>query len=162
MVARPKTFTLTKEQAERDAQWLVVDAAGVPLGRLASQVAALLRGKHKPTFTTHIDSGDYVIVVNADKVSLSGRKLDQKKYFKHSGYVGGISSIVADDLRDRNPERMIQLAVKRMIPKGALGHQVIKKLKVYAGDSHPHAAQKPEVFELKNGASTKSGAQQAA
>ncbi|MCB0355105.1 MAG: 50S ribosomal protein L13 [Bdellovibrionales bacterium] len=148
MVAHPKTFTLTKEQAQKDARWLVVDAAGVPLGRLASQVAALLRGKHKPTFTRHIDSGDFVVVVNAEKVILKGRKLDQKKYWRHSGYVGGISFVGAKDLRENNPTRMIELAVRRMIPKGALGHQVIKKLKVYAGESHPHAAQKPEVYEL--------------
>ncbi len=144
-----KTFALSRAQAHADRRWLVIDADGVPLGRLASRVASLLIGKHKPTFSPHVDSGDHVIVVNAEKVVLKGKKAVQKKYFHHTGYVGGIRSISAGELRDQKPERLIWLAVKRMIQKGALGHQIVKKLKVYAGPDHPHAAQSPEVHEME-------------
>ena len=142
------TFQLSKEEALKDRKWHVVDATGVPLGRLATQVAHLLRGKHKPTFTPHVDCGDYVVVVNASKVILKGNRLQQKQYFSHSGYVGGIKAVSAEEMRQRHPERMIRLAVKRMVKRGALGHQIIKKLKIYSGEEHPHSAQRPEEITL--------------
>jgi large subunit ribosomal protein L13 len=141
-----RTFTSKKEEIKRD--WYVVDAEGETLGRLASRIAPILRGKHKPTFTPHLDCGDFVIVINADKVRVTGRKMDQKFYYRHSGYPGGIRRISLRDQLDRYPERVIQSAVRGMLPKNKLGRRMIKKLKVYAGDEHPHQAQQPEPLEL--------------
>jgi large subunit ribosomal protein L13 len=141
-----KTFTATPADISHD--WHVVDAAGVPLGRLASVVAQLIRGKHKPTYTPHLDTGDFVVVVNADKVILSGNKADQKTYFRHSGYMGGERFIPFRRMLEKHPERVIELAVKGMLPKGPLGRQMFRKLKVYAGAEHPHEAQQPERLEI--------------
>ena len=142
-----RTFTAKKEEIERE--WFVVDATGQTLGRLASTIAPILRGKHKPTYTPHLDCGDFVIVVNADKVQVTGRKMDQKFYYRHSGYPGGIKQISLRDQLNRHPERVIQAAVKGMLPKNKLGRQMIKKLKIYAGDEHPHQAQQPELLKLQ-------------
>ena len=139
-----KTFMQKKETVER--KWYVVDADGQTLGRLASEIAKVLRGKNKPIYTPHIDTGDYVIVVNADKVKVTGKKLDQKIYYRHSDYVGGMKEFTLREMMDRKPERVIELAVKGMLPKGPLGRAMIKKLHVYAGPEHDHAAQKPEVL----------------
>lgn len=127
-------------------EWYVVDAAGKTLGRLATQIANVLRGKHKPTFTPHVDCGDYVIVLNADKIVLTGNKLDQKYYHQYSGYMGGLRSQSARQVLNTHPERIIEFAVKGMLPKNRLSRQVIKKLKVYAGSEHPHSAQKLQDF----------------
>lgn len=124
--------------------WWVIDAEGVNLGRLATKVATVLRGKHKPTYTPHIDGGDYVIVINASKVNLTGNKLDDKIYYNHSGYTGGLRERTARTMRDNYPVEMVERAVKGMLPKGRLGRQMYKKLFVYAGSEHPHAAQKPK------------------
>ena len=132
-----------------ERKWYVVDAAGQTLGRLTSQVAAVLRGKNKPTYTPFIDTGDYVIVINADKIKVTGKKLDQKIYYSHSEYVGGMKSATLREKTAKKPEDVITLAVKGMLPKGPLGRQMIKKLFVYAGPDHKHAAQKPEVLELR-------------
>lgn len=140
------TFMAKPNQVER--KWVVVDAADQTLGRLATEVATLLRGKHKPEYTPHVDTGDFVIVINASKVHLTGRKAEKKVYYRHSGYPGGIKSVTAGELREKNPERMIELAVKGMLPKNSLGRQQLKKLKVYAGSEHPHEAQKPEKREI--------------
>ena len=129
-----------------ERKWYVVDADGQTLGRLASEIAKVLRGKNKPIYTPHIDTGDYVIVVNADKVKVTGKKLDQKIYYRHSDYVGGMKEFTLREMMDRKPERVIELAVKGMLPKGPLGRAMIKKLHVYAGPEHNHAAQKPEVL----------------
>lgn len=141
-----KTFS-AKEQ-DIDRKWYVVDAQGKTLGRLASEIATVLRGKRKPLFTPHVDCGDYVIVVNAEKIWVTGLKMDQKKYYRHSGYPGGLTEITLKDQLRRFPERVIESAVKGMLPKNRLGRKVYKKLKVYAGPTHPHAAQQPEVLEL--------------
>jgi large subunit ribosomal protein L13 len=142
-----KTFSATPDDITHD--WFVVDAAGVPLGRLASHVAQLIRGKHKPTFTPHMDGGDFVVVVNADKVKLSGRKLDQKTYFKHTGYMGHESHVPARDMLAKHPDRVIEKAVFGMLPKNSLSRQKLRtKLKVYAGAEHPHAAQQPRPYAL--------------
>ncbi len=141
-----RTLTAKKEEVER--RWYVVDAKGQTLGRLAARIAPILKGKHKPIYTPHLDCGDFVIVINADKVQVTGRKLDQKFYYRHSGYPGGISSISLRDQLDRHPERVIQAAVKGMLPKNKLGRQMIKKLKVYAGEAHPHQAQQPRPLDL--------------
>jgi large subunit ribosomal protein L13 len=143
---RIKTYTPKPEDIQRE--WLVVDAKDQTLGRLASQIAHLLRGKHKPMFSPHMDVGDYVIVINCDKVRVTGRKLDQKNYYWHSGYPGGLRSRTLREQMDKYPERVIEAAVRGMLPKNKLGRQMIKKMKVYKGDSHPHAAQKPKVYEL--------------
>ena len=132
-----------------ERKWYVVDAAGQNLGRLTSQVAAVLRGKNKPTFTPHIDTGDYVIVINADQIKVTGKKMDQKIYYRHSDYVGGMKTATLKEKMADKPEDVITLAVKGMLPKGPLGRQMLKKLFVYAGPEHKHAAQKPEVLELK-------------
>ena len=132
-----------------ERKWYVVDAAGQTLGRLTSQVAAVLRGKNKPTYTPFIDTGDYVIVINADKIKVTGKKLDQKIYYSHSEYVGGMKSATLREKMAKKPEDVITLAVKGMLPKGPLGRQMINKLFVYAGPDHKHAAQKPEVLELR-------------
>jgi large subunit ribosomal protein L13 len=141
-----KTYTPKPEDIQRE--WLVVDAKDQTLGRLATQIANLLHGKHKPMFTPNIDVGDYVIVINCDKVRVTGRKLDQERYYWHTGYPGGLRSRSLRDQMEKYPERVIEAAVRGMLPKNKLGRQMIKKMKVYKGDSHPHAAQKPKVFEL--------------
>ena len=133
--------------AKVERKWYVVDATGYTLGRLASEVAKVLRGKNKPVFTPHIDTGDYVIVVNADKVKVTGKKLDQKIYYRHSDYVGGMKETTLREMLAKKPEKVVELAVKGMLPKGPLGRQMYTKLHVYAGPEHMHAAQKPE--ELK-------------
>jgi large subunit ribosomal protein L13 len=129
-------------------QWHVIDASGVVLGRLASQAAVLLRGKHKPIFAPHVDTGDFVIIINADKVELSGNKLEQKKAYRHSGYPGGLRSVGYAELMDKHPERAVEKAVRGMLPKNSLGRQTLRKLKVYAGPNHPHQAQQPVPFEI--------------
>ncbi|NLJ72195.1 MAG: 50S ribosomal protein L13 [Syntrophomonadaceae bacterium] len=130
-------------------KWYVIDADGQTLGRLASEVAVILRGKHKAIYTPHVDTGDFVIIINAEKVVLTGNKLDQKKYRRHSGYPGGLKEVSYRDLMDRRPERAVEVAIKGMLPHNRLGRQMFKKLKVYRGSEHPHAAQKPEVREIK-------------
>ena len=139
-----KTFMASP--ATIDRKWYVVDAEGKTLGRLASEVAKVLRGKNKPTFTPHIDTGDYVIVVNAAKVKVTGKKLDQKVYYHHSDYVGGMKEATLREMLDKKPEKVVELAVKGMLPKGPLGRQMYTKLHVYAGPEHEQAAQKPEVL----------------
>ena len=141
------TFMQSKETVER--KWYVIDAEGVTLGRLASQVAMVLRGKNKPTFTPHIDCGDYVIIVNAEKVKLTGNKLNDKKYHNHSGYVGGLRERTAKTMIEKYPEEMIERAVKGMLPKGRLGRAMSKKLFVYAGPDHNQQAQKPIEMKVK-------------
>ena len=138
------SYMANPDKVER--KWYVVDADGQTLGRLASEIAKVLRGKNKPIYTPHIDTGDYVIVVNADKIKVTGKKLDQKIYYRHSDYVGGMKEFTLREMMDRKPERVIELAVKGMLPKGPLGRAMIKKLHVYAGPEHNHAAQKPEVL----------------
>lgn len=140
------TFMANAATIER--KWYVVDAEGKTLGRLAAEVAKILRGKHKPTYTPHVDTGDHVIVVNADKVVLTGKKLVQKTYFRHSGYPGGTTFTPAGKLLADRPERLIEIAVKGMLPKNRLGRAMYRKLKVYRGAAHPHEAQQPEVLEL--------------
>jgi large subunit ribosomal protein L13 len=133
---------------EVERKWYVVDADGVTLGRLAAEVASILKGKKKPIYTPHVDTGDYVIVVNADKVKVTGKKLDQKVYFSHSEYVGGVKEVTLREQLKKHPERVVEHAVKGMLPKGALGKQMYMKLRVYAGPEHEHAAQKPEVLKF--------------
>ena len=139
-----KTFMPNPANVER--KWYVVDAEGMTLGRLSSEVAKILRGKNKPEFTPHCDCGDYVIVINAEKIKVTGKKLDQKMYYHHSDYVGGMKEQTLREKLNRKPEQVIELAVKGMLPKGSLGRQMYKKLHVYAGAEHAHAAQKPEVL----------------
>ena len=141
-----KSYMATPSTIER--KWFVVDAADKTLGRMAAEVAKILRGKHKPTFTPHMDTGDHVIVINADKVVIKDKKLVQKTYFRHSGYLGGTTFTTAGDMLKKNPVRMVELAVRGMIPKNRLGSQIYTKLHVYAGSEHPHAAQQPEVLEI--------------
>jgi large subunit ribosomal protein L13 len=143
-----KKYTVSAKNSDNEGKWWVVDAQGAVLGRLASQVAARIRGKHKPVYTPHADTGDSVIVVNADKVTLSGRKWDQKTYYRHSGYIGGLKEITAKKLLEKRPEDLLRLAVKGMLPKNKLGRKLFKKLKVYTGSEHPHEAQKPDVWTL--------------
>lgn len=140
------TFTARPDDIERE--WYVIDATDQTLGRLASRIATILRGKHKPIYTPHVDCGDFVIVVNADKIRVTGRKLDQKFYYRHSGYPGGLKRISLRDQLAKHPERVIQHAVRGMLPKNRLGRRMIKKLKVYASPNHPHQAQKPKPLEL--------------
>jgi len=140
-----KTFMAKAEDVER--KWYVLDADGKPLGRLAAEAAKILRGKHKPIFTPHVDTGEFVIVINADKVLLTGNKMKQKKYYYHSKYPGGLKSVSYEVMMKENPEKAIMLAVKRMLPKNALGRKMFKKLKVYRGEDHPHQAQQPEIWE---------------
>ena len=142
-----KSYMASPSTIER--QWYVVDATGHTLGRLASEIAKVLRGKNKPTYTPHIDTGDYVIVVNADKIQVTGKKLDQKIYYNHSDYVGGIKETTLREKMNKKPEDVIYLAVKGMLPKGPLGREMIKKLYVYAGPEHEQAAQKPVALEIK-------------
>ncbi|MER3457170.1 MAG: 50S ribosomal protein L13 [candidate division GAL15 bacterium] len=140
--------TYQQKPSEVQRQWFLVDAQGKVLGRVASRIAAILRGKHKPTFTPHVDGGDFVVVVNAEKVRLTGRKLQEKVYYWHTGYPGGIRSATAAQMLERKPEWVIQKAVQRMLPKNPLGRRMLKKLKVYRGPEHPHAAQQPKPIEL--------------
>ncbi|KYF67097.1 MULTISPECIES: 50S ribosomal protein L13 [Sorangium] len=144
MNPQPKSFSAKPAEARNERTWWVIDAEGKPLGRLASRIAMVLRGKTKPTFTPHVDTGDFVIVVNAKKVLLTGRKLQQKNYVRHSGEPGGFRSESYGHLLERKPELPIQKAVKGMLPKNVLGRELLTKLKVYAGPDHPHAAQKPQ------------------
>jgi len=132
-----------------DRKWLVIDAEGKTLGRLASEVASILRGKHKPTYTPNVDTGDHVIIINAEKIELTGNKLQDKIYYRHTGHPGGIRKRTAGEMRDKYPTRMLELAIKGMLPKGPLGRQMFRKLNVYAGAEHPHQAQQPEVYELR-------------
>jgi large subunit ribosomal protein L13 len=141
-----KTYVAKPEDFER--QWFLVDAADLVLGRMATQVAIRLRGKHKPVFTPHVDTGDFIIVINADKVVLTGRKWEQKTYYRHSGYPGGITATVAKKLKESKPEDLVRAAVRGMLPKNRLGRQMLKKLKVYAGAEHPHSAQQPQTLAL--------------
>ena len=142
-----KSYMASPSAVER--KWYVVDATGHTLGRLASEVANILRGKNKPIYTPHIDTGDYVIIVNADKIKVSGKKLEQKMYYHHSDYVGGMKETTLKEMLAKKPEYVIEHAVKGMLPKGPLGRQMYKKLHVYAGPDHEQAAQKPEVLEIK-------------
>jgi len=141
-----KTYVTKPADVERS--WFVVDAEGKTLGRLASEVARILRGKHKPIYSPSVDTGDYVIVLNAKKIQVTGRRLDQKRYYHHSGYMGGLSEITLREQLERYPNRVIESAVKGMLPKNKLGRRMMKKLKVYAGPKHPHAAQQPTELEI--------------
>ena len=141
--------TYMAKPMEVERKWYVVDAEGQTLGRLSSEIASILRGKFKPEFTPHVDAGDFVIVINADKVNLTGKKLTDKKYYRHSGYQGGLRVTTAGQMLATKPERMIELAVKGMLPKNRLGRQLFTKLNVYAGAEHPHQAQKPENWEIR-------------
>jgi large subunit ribosomal protein L13 len=141
-----KTFTPRPGDVTRS--WWVVDATDLPLGRVASEVAVRLRGKHKPTYAPHVDMGDHVIVVNAAKVAVTGAKAEQKRYFRHSGYPGGLSEQAFEDVRRSHPERIVEQAVRGMLPKNRLGRKLFKKLKVYAGPDHPHAGQAPQPLEI--------------
>jgi len=141
-----RTFSPKSSDVER--RWWVIDATDVVLGRLASQVAILLRGKHKPIYAPHVDTGDFVIVVNADKVVLTGNKLTQKRAYRHSGYPGGLRSVTYEELMKKRPDRVVEKAVRGMLPKNSLGRKMAKKLKVYAGPEHPHQAQKPVPYQI--------------
>ena len=141
-----KTYVATPLDRERN--WLLVDAEGQTLGRLATQIADALRGKRKPAYTPHVDTGDFVIVVNAEKISVTGQKRQEKLYYRHSGYPGGLKSRTLNDMLERRPEEVIRLAVKGMLPRTRLGRAQLRKLKIYAGPDHPHAAQKPEQMEV--------------
>lgn len=140
------TYSIKKDEIER--KWYIIDAEGKPLGRVATEAAKLLRGKHKPTFTPNIDVGDHVIVINCDKVVLTGHKLDQKVYRHHSGYIGGMKEVIARDMLANTPEKAMMLAVKGMLPHNSLGRQMVKKLRIYAGSEHENQAQKPEKWEF--------------
>ena len=139
-----KTYMSNPDKLEK--KWYVVDASGMVLGRLASEVASVLRGKNKPEFTPNVDTGDYVVVINSEKIKVTGRKLDQKIYYRHSDYVGSLKETTLREMLAKHPERVIEFAVKGMLPKGPLGREMMTKLHVYAGAEHPHAAQKPEVL----------------
>lgn len=141
-----KTFSAKAEEINRE--WFLVDADGKTLGRLATEIALRLRGKHKPEFTPHVDTGDYIVVVNAEKIAVTGNKLNDKIYHHHTGYVGNLKSIALKDLLAKHPERVIEKAVKGMLPKNSLGRQMYRKLKVYAGSEHPHAAQEPKALDI--------------
>ncbi|MBU8908583.1 50S ribosomal protein L13 [Desertibacillus haloalkaliphilus] len=141
------TYMAKPNQVER--KWYVIDAEGQTLGRLSSEVASILRGKHKPTFTPHVDTGDHVIIINAEKIELTGNKAKDKVYYRHTGHPGGIKSITAGELREKNPVRLLEKSIKGMLPKNTLGRKQGMKLHVYAGSEHNHQAQKPEVYELR-------------
>jgi len=141
-----KTYVPKKADIKHD--WWVVDAEGLTLGRMATVIASHLRGKHKPTFATFLDTGDHVVVVNAEKVVLTGKKLDQKTYYRHSGYPGGLNETTAREMIKKRPERMVESAIRGMLPKGPLGRQMFRKLKVYAGAAHPHEAQNPQPLKI--------------
>ena len=140
--------TYSAKPHEVNREWYVVDASGQTLGRLATRIATILKGKHKPIYTPHDDCGDFVVVINADKIQVTGRKMEHKFYYSHSGYPGGLKQISLRDQLDKHPDRVIQSAVRGMLPKNRLGRQMIKKLKVYASPDHPHQAQQPKVMEL--------------
>ncbi len=142
-----KKYTYSAKRSDNQEKWCVIDAKDKVLGRLASEVAARIRGKHNPLYTPHVDTGDWVIVLNAEKVRLTGNKWDQKKYYRHTGYIGGIHSTTPRELLEKKPEEIVRKAVKGMLPKNRLGRKLNTKLYVYAGDQHPHAAQKPEIIE---------------
>ena len=142
-----RTYVATP--ATRERNWVVIDASGQTLGRLATQIANTLRGKHKPEFTPHCDVGDFVIVVNAERIAVTGKKMEEKRYYRHSGYPGGLRSRTLGEMLERRPEEVIRLAVKGMLPRTRLGRAQLRKLKVYAGPDHPHAAQKPEPMEVE-------------
>ena len=141
-----KTYVVKEADIQR--KWILVDASGQTLGRLASEIAKRLRGKHKPTYSPHLDGGDYVVVINAEKIAVSGRKMDQKMYYRHTGYPGGIRETNLRGLLERHPTHALKFAVRGMLPKNRLGRRMIKKLKIYAGPEHPHQAQQPEPLEL--------------
>jgi large subunit ribosomal protein L13 len=143
-----KKYTYSAKKSDNEGKWGLVDANGAILGRLATLVASRLQGKHNPLFTPHVDTGDWIVVINADKIQLTGKKFDQKRYYRHSGYIGGLTEMTAKDLKEKRPEDLIRFAVKGMLPKNKLGRKLYNKLKVYAGDQHPHEAQKPQVIEL--------------
>ncbi len=144
-----KKYTYSAKDSDNQNKWWVVNAEGAILGRLASQVAAALRGKNNPLYTPHADLGDSVVVINAEKIVLTGRKMEQKNYYRHSGYIGGLKTITAKKLIEKRPEDVIRFAVKGMLPKNSLGRRLYKKLKVYAGDQHPHEAQQPETMSIQ-------------
>lgn len=141
-----KTFTAKNETVQRD--WYIVDAAGQTLGRLATEIASRLRGKHKPEYTPHVDTGDYIVVINAEKVCVTGKKTSDKIYYSHTGFPGGIKEISFEKLIDKAPERVLEAAVKGMLPRNPLGRDMYRKLKVYAGSNHPHAAQQPQELKI--------------
>jgi large subunit ribosomal protein L13 len=141
-----KTYVAKEQEIEK--KWYLVDAQDRILGRLATQIAVRLRGKHKPIFTPHADTGDFIVVINADKIALKGSKLDQEYYYRHSGYMGGLKKTSAKDLLEKKPEELLRIAVKGMLPKNSLGRRQLKKLKIYAGPDHPHEAQEPEKLEI--------------
>ena len=143
-----KKYTYSAKESDNEGKWYIVDAEGAILGRLATSIASRLRGKHNPLYTPHVDTGDSIVVINADKIVLTGRKLKQKKYYRHSGYIGSLKEINAKDLLAKRPEDLIRFAVKGMLPKNRLGTKLFKKLKVYAGDRHPHESQQLEVLEF--------------
>lgn len=145
----PEKMTASAKEPEVVKNWWVVDAEGQTLGRLASQIATILRGKHKPSFTPHIDCGDFVVVLNAEKVQLATKRAEQKMYYRHTGYPGGLRETSFRQMNEQHPERVIEIAVRRMLPKNRLGRRIITKLKVYAGSEHPHRAQQPQTLELK-------------
>ena len=144
-----KKYTKSAKASDNPGKWLVVDADGAVLGRLASTVASHLKGKHNPFFSPHVDCGDFVVVINAEKIAMTGRKWEQKRYYRHSGYIGGLKEITAEKLLEKKPEDLIRFAVKGMLPKNRLGRQLFKKLKVYTGGEHPHEAQAPEPLVLQ-------------
>jgi len=141
-----KTYVAKEHEVEK--KWYIVDAQDMVLGRLASQIAIRLRGKHKPIFTPHADTGDFVVVINAEKVALTGNKWDKKIYYRHTGYIGGLKQISAKKLLEKKPDQLLYLAVKRMLPKNSLGRRQLKKLKIYAGSEHPHDAQNPQLLNI--------------
>ncbi len=143
-----KKYTSSAKSSDNKNKWIVINAEGQILGRLATTIASRIRGKHNPMYTPHADTGDCIVVINAEKIVLTGKKLKDKHYYRHSGYVGGIKSISAGELLEKKPEELIRKAVKGMLPKNSLGRTLNKKLHVYAGDKHPHSSQKPEVFEV--------------
>ena len=143
-----RKYTLSAKETDNRGKWWVVDANGAILGRLASEVAARLRGKHNPWFTPHVDTGDSVVVINASKIKLTGKKMDKKNYYRHSGYIGGLKQVTARKLMETKPEELVFHAVKGMLPKNRLGRKLFKKLKVYSGVDHPHGAQQPESMEI--------------
>ena len=143
-----KKYTYSANKDDNQDKWLLIDADGAVLGRLASTVASRLKGKHNPMYTPHTDTGDSVVVINAEKIVLTGKKLDQKNYYRHSGFIGGLKTTSAKEMLAKKPEELIRSAVKGMLPKNRLGREIFKKLKVYTGSSHPHAAQQPEKIEI--------------
>jgi len=143
-----KKYTTSAKKTDNLEKWCLVDADGAILGRLATTLASRLQGKHNPMFTPHVDTGDWVVVINADKVQLTGKKMDQKRYYRHSGYIGGLTTTTAKELKEKRPEDLIRFAVKGMLPKNKLGRKLFKKLKVYSGDQHPHQAQNPELLKV--------------